>query len=512
MSQQKDYENDSDEESWSESEEENEPTRCLFCETISKSVELAITHIQEAHNVDIPAMKVKFDMDQYSYLKMINFIRGNNVKPENLLQTSPSEWEDEKYLRPVDYEPWLTFDFEGLENTQGTAVDASDKCSPEEYKNMKLMITKLKQELKEKEAFLSQAAEDIAKMRNVFHYFLDKQTSHDEEQTAKDKELKNCVGSVSLKADEGYFSSYSHYGIHHEMLSDEVRTSSYRDALIGNSEFLKGKTVLDVGCGTGILSMFASKAGAETVVAIDNSDIIYNAMDIAKKNNFENINFIKGRLEDTELPVEKYDVIVSEWMGYFLVFEGMLDSIIYARKRHLKPNGILLPNRCNISLVGYGDIERHQQYIEFWKDVYGFDMTCMQKEVLHEAMIETCRPECVLTESNVIADYDLMKVEVNYSNFSYDFSLKVLKMGELTSFVGYFDTFFDLPNAVSFSTSPEAKTTHWKQVVFFMKDPVHVNEGDVIKGKIICKRSVKDLRSLTVKIKVFDKEFDYVLD
>jgi len=92
-------------------------------------------------------------------------------------------------------------------------------------------------------------------------------------------------------------------------------------------------------------------------------------MEIAQTNNFNNIKFVKGRLEDVEFPVDKVDIIVSEWMGYFLLFEGMLDSVIYARNNYLKPDGMLLPNRCTISLVGYGSQERYQNFVEFFQDV-----------------------------------------------------------------------------------------------------------------------------------------------
>lgn len=49
-----------------------------------------------------------------------------------------------------------------------------------------------------------------------------------------------------------------------------------------NPHLFEDKLVLDVGCGTGILSMFAVKAGAKHVVAVDQSNIIYQAMDIAR--------------------------------------------------------------------------------------------------------------------------------------------------------------------------------------------------------------------------------------
>jgi type I protein arginine methyltransferase len=67
--------------------------------------------------------------------------------------------------------------------------------------------------------------------------------------------------------------SASFAGIHEEMLKDSVRTRTYMTSILRNEHLFRGRAVLDVGCGTGILSMFAAKAGARAVYAIDMSSI-----------------------------------------------------------------------------------------------------------------------------------------------------------------------------------------------------------------------------------------------
>jgi hypothetical protein len=70
------------------------------------------------------------------------------------------------------------------------------------------------------------------------------------------------------------------------------------------------------------------------------SDMIDNAKKIVEKNNLSHvITLIKGKVERIELPVEKVDIIISEWMGYCLLFESMFDTVIFARQKWLKPDG-----------------------------------------------------------------------------------------------------------------------------------------------------------------------------
>ncbi len=85
---------------------------------------------------------------------------------------------------------------------------------------------------------------------------------------------KQYVGSIDYKScPDGYFGSYSHFSIHEDMLKDQVRTGSYMRACMANADQFKGKVVLDIGCGTGILSIFAARAGAKHVYGIDNATI-----------------------------------------------------------------------------------------------------------------------------------------------------------------------------------------------------------------------------------------------
>jgi len=101
-----------------------------------------------------------------------------------------------------------------------------------------------------------------------------------------------------------YFGSYSHFYIHEEMLKDTVRTLTYQRAIEENKEDFKDKIVLDLGAGTGILSIFAARAGAKHVYAIENAEIANFAQEIIKQNGFaDKITVIKGKMEEIELPV-----------------------------------------------------------------------------------------------------------------------------------------------------------------------------------------------------------------
>ena len=90
-------------------------------------------------------------------------------------------------------------------------------------------------------------------------------------ETERENGENGDVTSHNMTSKDYYFDSYSHFGIHEEMLKDNIRTITYKNAMYHNKHLFKDKVVLDVGCGTGILCMFAVRAGARHVYGVSST-------------------------------------------------------------------------------------------------------------------------------------------------------------------------------------------------------------------------------------------------
>jgi protein arginine N-methyltransferase 1 len=325
-----------------------------------------------------------------------------------------------------------------------------------------------------------------------------------------DLSLEERLIHSSLNQSDYYWNSYAHFGIHEEMLKDKVRTCAYRDSILNNKHLFKGKVVLDVGCGTGILSLFCAKAGAERVYAVEFSDIIAQARQIAIDNGFEDkIVFIKQKMEEVELP-EKVDIIISEWMGYFLLYESMLGSVINARNKFLKPGGIILPDKANIYVALIEDHEYKSQKLHFWDQVYGYDFSCIKALAFREPIVDSVDAEALISESACIYSLDLLTCEVSDLDFSTNWEVKITLNDYAHALIGWFDVEFSACHKpIRFSTAPYSAYTHWKQTVFYLAQDIRVNKGDSFYGTLSCKPSEKNPRELDIEIRyLFEGKFD----
>jgi len=308
-----------------------------------------------------------------------------------------------------------------------------------------------------------------------------------------------------------YWNSYAHFGIHEEMLKDHVRMKAYRNAICNNKHLFNGKIVLDVGCGTGIMSLFAAKCGAKHVYGIDNSDIIQQARQIVKDNNMENVvTLIKAKVEEAELPVPKVDVIISEWMGYCLLYESMLQTVIFARDKWLKPDGVILPDKATITLTAIEDAEYKDDKINFWDNVFGFDMSCIKRKAIEEPLVDTVDQNQVITGTCPLLTIDINTVKNEDLSFKVPFRLVAARDDFCHAFVAAFDIEFSKTHKkIFFSTGPYAQYTHWKQTVFYLNDVLSVKKGEEIRGEFSCKPNTKNPRDLDISIEYkFEGEHD----
>lgn len=109
---------------------------------------------------------------------------------------------------------------------------------------------------------------------------------------------------------------------------------------------------------------FAAKAGAKHVIGVDMSTIVFKAREIVEANGLsDKITLLQGKMEEVELPFPKVDIIISEWMGYFLLYESMLDTVLYARDRYLVPDGKIFPDKATLYIAGIEDGDYKEEKI-----------------------------------------------------------------------------------------------------------------------------------------------------
>lgn len=316
---------------------------------------------------------------------------------------------------------------------------------------------------------------------------------------------KNLLTKNNAEAKDYYFNSYSSFYIHEEMIKDSARTGAYRSAIMNNKEAFKDKVVLDIGCGTGILSIFAARAGAKHVYGLEYAHIADYAKQIVKDNGLEDkITIIKGKVEDVTLPVDTVDIIISEWMGYFLLYESMLDTVLYARDKWLVKDGsgYILPDRCSINMAALEDVDYKRKKLEFWDGVgYDINMKCMRPAVLCEPIIDVLKSDYIISNNCRIFEIDLYTCKKEDLDFTASYELTFSRNDTLSGLICWFETpFSKLPNPANLSTSPYLKATHWKQTSFYTEKDISVNKGDVLKGSIAVRKSKSNFRELDVKI------------
>ncbi|CAD6222631.1 unnamed protein product [Miscanthus lutarioriparius] len=292
-----------------------------------------------------------------------------------------------------------------------------------------------------------------------------------------------------------YFHYYGQLLHQQNMLQDFVRTGTYYAAVMENRSDFEGRVVVDVGAGSGILSLFAAQAGARHVYAVEASEMAEHAQRLISGNPSlgQRITVIKGKVEEVELP-EKADILISEPMGTLLVNERMLESYVIARDRFLAPDGKMFPTTGRIHMAPFSD---EYLYVEmankalFWQqhNFFGVDLTPLHGSAFQgyfsQPVVDAFDPRLLISPPTYhTLDFTSMKEEELYE---IDIPLSfVASVGtRVHGLACWFDVLFNGSTVQRWlSTAPGSPTTHWYQLRCVLSQPLYVMAGQEITGRL----------------------------
>jgi len=274
--------------------------------------------------------------------------------------------------------------------------------------------------------------------------------------------------------------NYCDIHVHKLMLGDGIRCEAFRRAL--GEIVTPDSVVLDIGAGTGILSIFAAQSGARVVYAVERTKTAELARRIVSENGLsDRIHVFQDDMASVELP-KKVDVIVSEWLGGYGMDENLLPVIVQARDRWLKPGGSMIPRHVSSWIAPAYD-ELLEQDVRFWRQQpYGVNLAAIGD--VTSSQLLCCRNN--VKEEHLLADAQQMW-EIDPTSIAYDratdtfqaeLSFTCRRSGRCNALAAWFEACLSEGNILS--NRPSEQYTHWGRWIFPIGASLDVDEGSAI--------------------------------
>lgn len=258
------------------------------------------------------------------------------------------------------------------------------------------------------------------------------------------------------------------------MIFDDLRNGYYSDAI--NKAVEKESVVLDLGAGLGQHGFMAASSGARKVYLVEPTAFINVASQLVNTNKLsKQVECFSGKIEEVDLP-EKVDVIISVFTGNFLLTEDLLPSLFYARKKYLKPGGILIPDRSAMEVVPVCAHEYHGKHIDCWQSsLNGIDFGLVQNFAANSLYYDYPQNRKVEFLSKPVELLELDFMTATEASCRNRVEVEITQDELCHGWLGWFRSRL---GDKWLSTSPLGQQTHWRQVFLPLTKPVRVKEGD----------------------------------
>lgn len=287
---------------------------------------------------------------------------------------------------------------------------------------------------------------------------------------------------------------------HIPMLNDTRRNDAFEAAIVAAIAAAgPAARVLDIGTGSGLLSMMAARAGATCVTACEMVPVIAEtARRIIADNGYGDRikvhNAPSSALEVGQHLAERADILVSEILSSDLLTEKVIDTFEDAHARLLTHDAIIIPRAA--SAIGCLVESRVLNDYVFVNEVSGFDVSrfgalAAQKLPIHGTMTDWKR---------LSRDVELLRIDLTRKSHPADLqelSIAVTEDGIAAGIVQWMHV--DLAEGITFDNHPDGYTDGgWLQVLHTFPAPVAVRAGDRLRVAVGHDRVTLILRPLDV--------------